>query len=34
VYRIPGPRTEIQVLSYGRDGKEGGAGEDADITLN
>lgn len=34
VYRIPGPHTEIQVLSYGRDGKEGGTGEDADITLN
>lgn len=34
VYRIPGPRSEIQVLSYGRDGKEGGTGEDADITLN
>jgi len=31
VYRIPGDRTEYEVISYGRDGKPGGTGEDADI---
>ena len=33
VYQIPGDRAEYTVLSYGRDGKPGGTGEDADIGL-
>jgi general secretion pathway protein G len=33
VYRIPGERGEYDVFSYGRDGKPGGTGEDADIGL-
>lgn len=31
VYRCPGQHGEYDILSYGRDGKEGGEGEDADI---
>jgi general secretion pathway protein G len=31
VYRTPGARAEFEVVSYGRDGKAGGSGEDADI---
>jgi len=31
VYRAPGQKGEFDLLSYGRDGKAGGAGEDADI---
>ena len=31
VYRAPGAKGEFEVISYGRDGKPGGAGEDADI---
>ena len=31
VYRVPGEKTEYDVISYGRDGKPGGTGEDADI---
>ena len=31
VYRMPGQRGEYEVVSYGRDGKPGGAGQDADI---
>ena len=32
VYRVPGQRGgEFEVFSYGRDGKSGGTGEDADI---
>ena len=34
VYRIPGAKGEYEILSYGRDGKPGGSGEDADIGLN
>jgi general secretion pathway protein G len=34
VYRIPGQKSEFDLFSYGRDGKTGGAGEDADIGLN
>jgi general secretion pathway protein G len=34
VYRTPGQSGEFQILSYGRDGKAGGAGDDADIGLN
>jgi general secretion pathway protein G len=33
LYRTPGPRGEYEVFSYGRDGKAGGNGEDADIGL-
>jgi general secretion pathway protein G len=32
-YRTPGQRGEYDVFSFGRDGKSGGAGEDADIGL-
>ena len=31
IYRFPGEKSEYQVFSYGRDGKAGGSGEDADI---
>jgi general secretion pathway protein G len=31
VYRTPGQKGEFEILSYGRDGKSGGTGEDADI---
>ena len=34
VYRVPGEKAEFQLLSYGRDGKPGGGGEDADIGVN
>jgi general secretion pathway protein G len=34
VYRTPGQHGEFQILSYGRDGKAGGAGDDADIGVN
>ncbi len=34
VYRTPGDKGEFQLLSYGRDGKPGGNGEDADIGVN
>jgi general secretion pathway protein G len=34
VYRVPGQRGgDYEVFSYGRDGKPGGTGEDADIGL-
>ena len=34
VYRVPGQKGgEFEVFSYGRDGKSGGTGEDADIGL-
>ena len=33
VYRTPGQKAEFELLSYGRDGKPGGNGEDADIGL-
>jgi len=32
VYRIPGEHGEYDLLSYGKDGQPGGAGEAADIT--
>lgn len=32
VYRAPGQRGEFDVLSFGRDGKAGGSGDDADIS--
>ena len=31
VYRVPGEKSEFQLFSFGRDGKSGGSGEDADI---
>ena len=31
VYRVPGSKGEFDLFSYGRDGKAGGSGEDADI---
>ena len=34
VYRIPGERNEYEVVSFGRDGKPGGSGEDADIGVS
>ena len=34
VYRTPGGKAEYEVLTYGRDGKPGGTGEDADIGIN
>ena len=34
VYRTPGGKGEYEVVTYGRDGKPGGTGEDADIGIN
>jgi general secretion pathway protein G len=34
VYRTPGSKGEYEILSYGRDGKAGGSGDDGDIGLN
>ncbi|MGQ0651777.1 MAG: type II secretion system major pseudopilin GspG [Betaproteobacteria bacterium] len=34
VYRTPGGKAEYEVLTYGRDGKPGGIGEDADLGIN
>ncbi len=34
VYRTPGQKGEFEVVSYGRDGKPGGSGDDADIGMN
>lgn len=31
VYRVPGQKGDFDLFSYGRDGKPGGNGEDADI---
>ena len=31
LYRTPGQKGEYEVVSYGRDGKPGGSGEDADL---
>jgi general secretion pathway protein G len=31
LYRIPGEKAEFDLLSYGKDGQPGGAGENADI---
>ena len=33
VYRVPGQKGAFDLFSYGRDGKPGGTGEDADIGL-
>ena len=32
VYRIPGEKHEFDLVSFGKDGQPGGAGENADIT--
>lgn len=32
VYQVPGTKGDYVVISYGRDGQAGGAGEDADIS--
>jgi general secretion pathway protein G len=34
VYRTPGAKAEYEVVTYGRDGKPGGTGEDADLGVN
>ena len=34
VYRTPGGKAEYEVVTYGRDGKPGGSGEDADLGVN
>jgi general secretion pathway protein G len=34
VYRTPGQKGEFEIFSYGRDGKPGGTGDDADIGIN
>ena len=34
VYHAPGQNGDFEVFSYGRDGKAGGNGEDADIGIN
>jgi len=33
VYRTPGRNGDFDLVSYGRDGKPGGAGEDADVGI-
>ena len=32
VYKAPGEHGDVDIVSYGRDGRPGGEGEDADIT--
>jgi general secretion pathway protein G len=32
VYKIPGEKSEFDLLSYGKDGRPGGSGEDADLS--
>src|SRR4051794_31327084 len=32
VYKIPGEKTDFELVSYGRDGAPGGSGENADIS--
>jgi general secretion pathway protein G len=34
VYRVPGQSSEFDLFSFGRDGRTGGTGEDADIGIN
>jgi general secretion pathway protein G len=34
VYRTPGAKGDFDLISYGRDGKAGGSGEDADISIH
>jgi general secretion pathway protein G len=31
IYRVPGERTDFDLMSYGKDGQPGGSGENADI---
>lgn len=31
IYRVPGANSDYELMSYGKDGKAGGDGEDADI---
>lgn len=31
-YRQPGTRSDFEIISYGRDGKPGGTGDDADLS--
>jgi general secretion pathway protein G len=31
LYKVPGPKWDFELVSYGRDGRPGGSGEDADI---
>jgi general secretion pathway protein G len=31
IYRIPGEKTDFDLISFGKDGQPGGSGEDADI---
>ena len=33
VYRAPGEKGDYEIFSYGRDGKPGGSGEDADLGI-
>jgi general secretion pathway protein G len=33
VYRVPGEKQEFEIVSFGRDGKAGGSGDDADIRM-
>jgi len=32
IYKIPGEKAEFDLLSYGKDGRPGGSGEDADLS--
>ena len=34
VYKVPGTKSDFDLVSYGRDGRPGGTGNDADITNN
>lgn len=34
VYRVPGTHGDYDVISYGRDGRPGGEGEDADVGVD
>jgi general secretion pathway protein G len=31
-YKVPGPKSDFEILSFGRDGAPGGSGEDADLS--
>jgi general secretion pathway protein G len=33
VYRVPGEKSEFELVSYGKDGKPGGSGEDGDVGI-
>ena len=34
LYKVPGSKSEFEIISYGKDGQPGGSGEDADISSN